>query len=269
MRLLRTRRGAFFGRRKGHKLRPGQTRLMTEVLPALALDLTKPASNLRALFPLPVDAVRLEIGFGGGEHLLHEARQNPATGFIGCEPYQNGMARALAVIEAENLEEHPPALRRRARPDRLAAGGVARAHRYSLSRSLAQAAPLEAPLHLRSTGRTDDENSGARRRDSLRQRHRKLRGMGAAALAARAGSDLDRRTGRRLALALGGFSEHSLRDKSIERRQEAYLSTLSAPIRALRHSRPALYSQNKNVHLNAILGSNVESGPRPGPALFC
>ena len=101
---LRTRRGAFFGRRKGHKLRPGQTRLMTEVLPALALDLTKPASNLRALFPLPVDAVRLEIGFGGGEHLLHEARQNPATGFIGCEPYQNGMARALAVIEAENLK---------------------------------------------------------------------------------------------------------------------------------------------------------------------
>jgi tRNA (guanine-N7-)-methyltransferase len=98
------RHGAFFGRRKGHKLRPGQTRLMSEVLPALALDLTKPASDLRLLFPVPVDPVRLEIGFGGGEHLLHEARQNPGTGFIGCEPYQNGMARALAVIEAEGLK---------------------------------------------------------------------------------------------------------------------------------------------------------------------
>jgi tRNA (guanine-N7-)-methyltransferase len=100
----RSRRGAFFGRRKGHKLRPGQSRLMTEVLPALALDLAKPAADLRALFPVPVDRVRLEIGFGGGEHLLHEARQNPATGFIGCEPYQNGMARALAVIESEGLK---------------------------------------------------------------------------------------------------------------------------------------------------------------------
>jgi tRNA (guanine-N7-)-methyltransferase len=98
-----TRRGAFFGRRKGHKLRPGQTRLMAEVLPALALDLSKPAANLRALFSVPVDLVRLEIGFGGGEHLLHEARQNPGIGFIGCEPYQNGMARALAVIETEGL----------------------------------------------------------------------------------------------------------------------------------------------------------------------
>jgi tRNA (guanine-N7-)-methyltransferase len=99
-----TRRGAFFGRRKGHKLRPSQARLMSEVLPALALDLSKPASDLRALFAVPVDRVRLEIGFGGGEHLLHEARQNPASGFIGCEPYQNGMARALAVIEAEGLK---------------------------------------------------------------------------------------------------------------------------------------------------------------------
>ena len=98
------RRGAFFGRRKGHKLRPGQTRLMAEVLPALALDLSKPAADLRALFAVPVDLVRLEIGFGGGEHLLHEARQNPGIGFIGCEPYQNGMARALAVIEAEGLK---------------------------------------------------------------------------------------------------------------------------------------------------------------------
>jgi len=77
---------------------------MAEVLPKLALDLTRPApTDLRTLFPVPVDAVRLEIGFGGGEHFLHEAKNSPRTGFIGCEPYQNGMAKALAAIEGEGL----------------------------------------------------------------------------------------------------------------------------------------------------------------------
>jgi tRNA (guanine-N7-)-methyltransferase len=77
---------------------------MAEVLPKLALDLTRPApADLRTLFPVPVDAVRLEIGFGGGEHFLHEAKNAPRTGFLGCEPYQNGMAKALAAIEAEDL----------------------------------------------------------------------------------------------------------------------------------------------------------------------
>jgi tRNA (guanine-N7-)-methyltransferase len=77
---------------------------MAEVLPRLALDLTRPApADLRRLFSVPVGAVRLEIGFGGGEHFLQEAKRAPDTGFIGCEPYQNGMTKALGEIEAENL----------------------------------------------------------------------------------------------------------------------------------------------------------------------
>jgi tRNA (guanine-N7-)-methyltransferase len=55
------------------------------------------------LFPEPVDDVRLEIGFGGGEHLLTEARTHPRTGFIGAEPFVNGMAKALAAIAAGHL----------------------------------------------------------------------------------------------------------------------------------------------------------------------
>ena len=47
--------------------------------------------------------VRLEIGFGGGEHLVAEAQAFPQTGFIGCEPYVNGMAKILAQIEAHNI----------------------------------------------------------------------------------------------------------------------------------------------------------------------
>jgi tRNA (guanine-N7-)-methyltransferase len=94
----------FFGRRKGHKLRAHQADLIAHLLPRLALDITgAPATDLRALFERPVDDVRLEIGFGGGEHLVAEAQAFPAVGFIGCEPYVNGMAKILALIEAGNV----------------------------------------------------------------------------------------------------------------------------------------------------------------------
>lgn len=95
---------AFFGRRKGHKLRPQQAALFDTLLPRLALDLERPAPfDLATLFPHPVDGVRLEIGFGGGEHLIAQAEQNPGIGFIGVEPFVNGMAKALAAIEARSL----------------------------------------------------------------------------------------------------------------------------------------------------------------------
>jgi tRNA (guanine-N7-)-methyltransferase len=47
--------------------------------------------------------VRLEIGFGGGEHLIAQAECNPGSGFIGAEPFVNGMAKALAAIAARGL----------------------------------------------------------------------------------------------------------------------------------------------------------------------
>jgi tRNA (guanine-N7-)-methyltransferase len=96
--------GAFFGRRKGHRLRAGQAVLIETVLPQLALDLAAPApANLRSLFAPALDEVRLEIGFGGGEHLTAEAEAHPRIGFIGCEPFVNGMAKALAAIVAKKL----------------------------------------------------------------------------------------------------------------------------------------------------------------------
>ena len=74
------------------------------LLPRLALDLAAPApADLATLFPDPADAVRLEIGFGGGEHLVAEAERAPRTGFIGVEPFLNGMAKALAAIAARDL----------------------------------------------------------------------------------------------------------------------------------------------------------------------
>ena len=97
--------GAFFGRRKGHPLRPHHAALMERLLPHLAVDLTSPAPNpLAALFPRPMEQIGLEIGFGGGEHLAAQAAALPRTGFIGCEPFVNGMAKALALIETQGLD---------------------------------------------------------------------------------------------------------------------------------------------------------------------
>ena len=99
----RSGRRAFFGRRVGHKLRPRQAALFATLLPRLALDLTAPLTDVSKLFPGPVDRVRLEIGFGGGEHLLAEALREPGSGFIGIEPFVNGMAKALTAIETHKL----------------------------------------------------------------------------------------------------------------------------------------------------------------------
>jgi tRNA (guanine-N7-)-methyltransferase len=97
-------RHAFFGRRKGHRLRPAQADILDRLLPQLALDLARPAPTvLSDLFLSDVNTVRLEIGFGGGEHLLAEAERNPQAGFIGCEPFVNGMAKVLGGIAARDL----------------------------------------------------------------------------------------------------------------------------------------------------------------------
>jgi len=101
---------AFFGRRKGHKLRRRQAELLATLLPRLAIDLNTPApAALRTLFPVPVTDIHLEIGFGGGEHMIAQAGERPGTGFLGVEPFVNGMAKALSAIEAagcQNIRLH-------------------------------------------------------------------------------------------------------------------------------------------------------------------
>jgi len=98
---------AFFGRCKGHKLRQHQAELIEHLLPRLTLDIAKQApANIRDIFNSPTEEARetrLEIGFGGGEHLVGEAIAYPTTGFIGCEPYVNGMAKILAQVETHDI----------------------------------------------------------------------------------------------------------------------------------------------------------------------
>lgn len=97
--------GSFFGRRKGKALRPGQRQAIERLLPKLRLDLADaPPEPLARLFETPVETLRLEIGFGGGEHLLHQARANASIGFIGVEPFESGMAKAVTTIGRESIK---------------------------------------------------------------------------------------------------------------------------------------------------------------------
>lgn len=86
-----------YGRAKGHPLRANAQRLITERLPALRLP-PEGALSSELLFGDQRPLV-LEIGFGKGEHLAFQAARRPDAGFIGAEPYLNGVAGLLAEIE--------------------------------------------------------------------------------------------------------------------------------------------------------------------------
>lgn len=93
------RRDRLHGRRRGHKLRANQQRLLDEALPTLKLSLDElAAKGPGGIFPVPPRAVWLEIGFGGGEHLATQAEQNPDIGLIGCEVFENGIVTMLGHV---------------------------------------------------------------------------------------------------------------------------------------------------------------------------
>jgi tRNA (guanine-N7-)-methyltransferase len=95
----------FYGRRKGKTLRKGRAGALETVLPRVRLALPPEGDmlDLRTLFASPKTDTWLEIGFGGGEHLAHQAAANPQVGFIGCEPFVNGVASLCTQIEARGL----------------------------------------------------------------------------------------------------------------------------------------------------------------------
>ena len=93
---------AFFGRRGVKTLNPAHAAAMHTILPRLNHHLAHPApADPKTLFATPVSALRLEIGFGGGEHLHSELRRHPSTGFIGVEPFVNGMAKLISALSQE------------------------------------------------------------------------------------------------------------------------------------------------------------------------
>jgi tRNA (guanine-N7-)-methyltransferase len=105
----------FYGRLKGKTLKQSQKTYLDEDLVALSpgavdwdVNPDRAPLDLQALFG--GKPVWVEIGFGGGEHLVHQAGNNPDVGIIGCEPYINGVAMLLGKIRkagVENLAVHP------------------------------------------------------------------------------------------------------------------------------------------------------------------
>ena len=91
-----------YGRRQGHKLRAGQAALIEETLPAVAVPETGTLDAV-SLFG-DTRSLQLEIGFGAGEHLAAQAAAHPDTGFIGCEPFLNGVVGALGHIRDGDLQ---------------------------------------------------------------------------------------------------------------------------------------------------------------------
>jgi len=93
----------WFGRRTGRKLTAARQHLMMKLLPRLRLDPNSDLGDVAILFPELVDDLWMEIGFGAGEHLVAQAARHPNIGFIGCDPYINGVAALLAAINDQAL----------------------------------------------------------------------------------------------------------------------------------------------------------------------
>jgi len=94
-----------YGRRRGRKLKPNQQTLIEDRLPGLSIEKPPPGAmfDIPAMFGFSPRAVWLEIGFGGGEHLAHQAADNPDVALVGAEPFVNGMVSALQHIESRGL----------------------------------------------------------------------------------------------------------------------------------------------------------------------
>ena len=85
-----------YGRSKGKKLRSEHNELVENLLPQIAVPDEGPLGSMDLL--RAARAMHFEIGFGGGEHMAYRADMLPDHGFIGCEPFLNGVAQALFHI---------------------------------------------------------------------------------------------------------------------------------------------------------------------------
>jgi tRNA (guanine-N7-)-methyltransferase len=97
--------GGLFGRRIGKVLSEHQIADHDKGLAAFGIPVeSKTIPNLTSLFSSPVSHCHLEIGFGSGEHLLASALRQTNIGFIGVEPFINGMAKVCTALNKEQLQ---------------------------------------------------------------------------------------------------------------------------------------------------------------------
>ncbi len=101
--------GRLYGRSKGKPLRAGQQALVETLLPQISVPADGPVDSMR-LFG-DQRPLHFEIGFGGGEHMAARADMLPDHGFIGCEPFLNGVAQALTHLHGDAQKPGIPNVR--------------------------------------------------------------------------------------------------------------------------------------------------------------
>ena len=98
----------FFGRRKGRVVRKAKSFLLENMLPQLRVTEAKDF-NAESMFNETKQKICLEIGFGDGQHIFGQAKNNPNNGYVGVEVFQNGVANLLSLIsgvkEGDNLPD--------------------------------------------------------------------------------------------------------------------------------------------------------------------
>lgn len=94
-----------YGRRAGKSLKKASAARFDHYFPKYSIKFgAESALDYQHLFPHHPQEVWLEIGFGKGEHLSIQAKNNPNVGIIGCEPFINGVSGLIDHMARENLD---------------------------------------------------------------------------------------------------------------------------------------------------------------------
>jgi tRNA (guanine-N7-)-methyltransferase len=96
----------FYGRRKGKTIKQNRQAAYNLVMDWAKITLPEGDGKIdpRSFFDFPVTEVWLEVGFGNGEQLLHQAMRNPTIGMIGCEPFLNGVSALCRDMKDNNVK---------------------------------------------------------------------------------------------------------------------------------------------------------------------
>lgn len=93
-----------FGRKRARGLSETQKNNLVDLYEIYGIKIPETPVHPKSIFTNSFEEIFVEVGFGHGEHLIQNALQNPQVGFIGCEPFENGVAATLKEIRENNLE---------------------------------------------------------------------------------------------------------------------------------------------------------------------
>lgn len=92
-----------YGRKRARGLSGAQKASLETLYDLYGVSVPESETNPNNFFTTDYAQVYCEIGFGNGEHLIQNAKNHPGVAFIGCEPFENGVAATLAKIQEQKL----------------------------------------------------------------------------------------------------------------------------------------------------------------------